>query len=245
MSKLRSVNTKFWQDPFVENLKPNDKLLFLYLLTNPLTNLLGVYEVTIKRICYDTGLTQVMVENGLEGFANHFKAFFIDNYIVLPNWLKNQHLNANMKKAVEKEFNNLPNELKVKLYPNGLESLWNGSESFEIITESFEKEEVEIEVKDKNNKDIVKLFYDSEKEKTNDENYHNFVNFIFGDNPLNKPLEKVLATPEQVNYNNFCNLMAIAKEKKRKLLDTVLDYENYEGKKYKSLYITLRNWLKR
>ena len=64
--KLRSVNTKFWDDPFIEDLPPTEKLLFLYLLTNPLANLLGIYEITVKRISYDTGLSREAVLSGLK-----------------------------------------------------------------------------------------------------------------------------------------------------------------------------------
>jgi predicted transcriptional regulator len=99
--------------------------------------------------------------------------------------------------------------------------------------------------KKKKNIDTIRIFYDSELEKTTDEFYHNFVKFIYGNNPLKKPLDKVLKTPEQISYDNFCSLMAIAKEKNRKLLDTILDYENYKGKEYKSVYLTVRNWLKK
>jgi len=118
--KLRSVNTKFWDDPFIEKLTPSEKLLFIYLLTNPLTNLLGIYEITIKRICYDTGLSKETISKGLKSFETLRKAFYtINNYIILPNWLKNQRLNANMRVAVSKEFNLLPIDLKNKILGNG------------------------------------------------------------------------------------------------------------------------------
>ena len=122
--KLRSVNTKFWDDPFIEELSPSEKLLFLYLLTNSLTNLLGVYEISIKRISYDTGLTKETISKGFERFSKSKKAFLTnDNYVILPNWLKNQHLNTNMKVAVSKEFDQLPNSLKNKILSNGSEGL--------------------------------------------------------------------------------------------------------------------------
>jgi len=143
--KLRSVNTKFWDDPFIENLNPSEKLLFLYLLTNPLSNLLGVYEITIKRICYDTSLTNETVSKGLKRFENEKKAFYFQNYIILPNWLKNQRLNSNMKIAVAKEFNALPNELKDNILSNGSEGLQNDSKGFETIRECLDKYEIEIE----------------------------------------------------------------------------------------------------
>lgn len=144
--KLRSVNTKFWDDPWIQDLPPNDKLLFLYLLTNPLTNLLGVYEITIKRICFDTGLTDKSVLNGFERFGKDKKAFFLpNNYIILPNWLKNQHLNTNMKIAVSREFNALPKDIKDSILSNHSEGLGNGSEGLRIITECLGKYEREIE----------------------------------------------------------------------------------------------------
>lgn len=153
--KLRSVNTRFWGDPFIEQLNPSEKLLFLYLLTNPLSNLLGVYEITIKRICYDTSLTKETVTNGLKRFEKDKKAFYKDNFIILPNWLKNQRLNSNMKIAVAKEFSALPNELKDNILGNGSESLSNGSKGFEMIRECLGKYEIEIEVESEPKKEDI------------------------------------------------------------------------------------------
>lgn len=145
-NKLRSVNTRFWDDPFIEELKPEDKLLFLYLLTNPQTTLLGIYEITMKRISYDTGLKYETIRKGFESFQKDKKAFFTDdNYIIMPNWLKNQNLNSNMKKAIVKEFTQLPKSVKDSILRNGFEGLGNDSEGFRIILESLSKYEIEIE----------------------------------------------------------------------------------------------------
>ena len=143
--KLRSVNTRFWDDPFVEELSPSEKLLFLYLLTNPQTNLIGIYELTIKRITFDTGLTKETVSNGLERFAKASKAFYRGNYIILPNWLKNQRLNSNMKIAVMREFDVLPKDLKDSILGNGSEGLPNDSKGFERVRECLGKYEIEVE----------------------------------------------------------------------------------------------------
>jgi len=98
MSKLRSVNTKFWDDTFIVDLDPKEKLLFLYLITNSLTNLLGIYEISIRKISFDTGLTPEMVQKGLERFE---------------------------RKSVEREFDELPNRLKDNILGNGSEGLPN------------------------------------------------------------------------------------------------------------------------
>lgn len=114
MSKLRSVSTAFWSDPFIEDLTPNEKLLFLYLITNDKTNMLGIYEVSIKKISFDTGLNKDVIEKALKEFERLSKVKYIKNHIVLVNFMKHQNYNTNMKKSAIDIYNELPNELKNK-----------------------------------------------------------------------------------------------------------------------------------
>jgi hypothetical protein len=173
-NKLRSVNTKFWDDPFIVELFPTEKLLFLYLITNPLTNLVGIYEISLRRISFDTGLNNESIENGLKRLETVRKAFFIDNFIILPNWLKNQNLNANMKKAVEREFSDLPKSLKDKILVNdtkGFETIRNGLSmirKIEIETEDEIEEEIEKETELEISTEKNILFLDAD-ESTFDE----------------------------------------------------------------------------
>lgn len=154
--KLRSVNTKFWEDPWVETLDPPEKLLFLYFLTNSKTNMLGIYEVSISKISFETGLTRERVSKALEGFERVGKVYFIENYIVLPNFMKNQSMNTNMKKSAMAEFEKVPLLVKKELSLNpseGFESLCKAFETLskiEIEKEIEEEEEIEKEKKVKN-----------------------------------------------------------------------------------------------
>ncbi len=174
MNKLRCVNTKFWEDPFVEGLNATEKLIFLYLLTNPKTNLLGIYEISKKRISFDTGVAERVVEEALNKFAKEKKVYYIESYVILVNWLKNQNLNKNMKVAIVKEFNELPINLKNKLFGNGSgtvrEGLGNGSgtvtEWFGMIKERLGKIEIEIEIEDEN---------ENEKENENENESKNYL----------------------------------------------------------------------
>jgi len=145
MAKLRSVNTKFWDDPFVVELSPTEKLLFLYLITNSLTNILGVYEISLRKISFDTGINLETVRKGLERFERVRKVYFEEDYIILPNWLKNQKLNTNMRIAVEREFEALPNWLKNKIISNGSEGFGNGYQSILNGLQTLRKDEVEEE----------------------------------------------------------------------------------------------------
>jgi len=134
MKKLRSVNTRFWDDTFISELTPTSKLLFLYLLTNPLTNVLGIYEIQLKRISFDTGIGLETVKKTLKDFETLKKVFYVDGFIVLSNFIKNQSMNTNMKTGAIKSFNELPNELKDKILDKDLEdfeSLLNALKAFE------------------------------------------------------------------------------------------------------------------
>jgi len=140
--KMRSINTKFWDDSFIQDLNPTEKLLFLYLLTNPLTNLLGIYEITLKRISFDTGLNKDVILKGLERFGMVKKVYYRDNFIIIPNFLKNQNLNKNMKIGVTNLFCSLPNDLKDSILSNGSQSVSN---DYKTILNSLLKYEIEIE----------------------------------------------------------------------------------------------------
>lgn len=170
MAQLRSVNTKFWEDPWVENLSVTNKLLFLYLITNSYANLAGIYEITIKRICFETGIDKQTVSNGLERFANDKKAYFVnENYIVLPNWLKNQNLNPNMKKGVIKIIFGLPNDVKISILGKDYQSIQN---SYQSVLNTLLKYEVEVleeeeEIEEEVIENVFNIFWDSFHSITN------------------------------------------------------------------------------
>jgi len=137
-SILRSVDTHFWDDPYVaDKLDPSEKLLFLYFLTNPLTNLLGIYEISLKRISVDTGFDRDMVLKIIRRFSEDGKIYYYENYIILPNRSKHQNLNSNMEKNVKKLFINLPDKIKEFIIDRDLkafESLLKPFKGFERLS---------------------------------------------------------------------------------------------------------------
>lgn len=145
MDKSRTVNTKFWTDSYIENLNPSEKLLFLYLLTNPYTNILGIYEVSRKRIKFETDLNDETVRKALERFEKDRKVICYNDWIMIPNFLNHQKLNTNMKKGVVSIFNELPQWLQNKILGNDSKGLGNDSESFEKIRNTLLKIESESE----------------------------------------------------------------------------------------------------
>jgi hypothetical protein len=115
VAKQRYIDTKFWDDKFTSSLDPIEKLLFLYLLTNPLTNIAGVYEIELRRISFDTGLDQEMVKKLLDRFGDAGKAYWEVGWIVIPNFIKHQSRNPKVNEGITLVLNALPGWLKVKL----------------------------------------------------------------------------------------------------------------------------------
>ena len=110
--KLRFVRTKFWTDPFIIELNRDGKLLFLYLLTNQFTNIAGIYEITIKQIAYDIDIKKDEIIKLLKLFQKENKLYYINSYIIIRNFQKNQNLGSKIQKAVDDIIADLPDSIK-------------------------------------------------------------------------------------------------------------------------------------
>ena len=68
----RLVYTEFWQDAVVmEEMTPEDKYFYLYLLTNPNTNMVGIYQITKKQIAFELGYSIESVNSLMDRFEKH------------------------------------------------------------------------------------------------------------------------------------------------------------------------------
>ncbi len=67
MAKFRMVYTEFWEDPKVtEEMTPEDKYFYLYLLTNQNTKQIGVYTITRKKMAFYLGYSIESVNSLIE-----------------------------------------------------------------------------------------------------------------------------------------------------------------------------------
>lgn len=154
MSKLRSINTAFWSDTWIEELDPNYKLLFIYLVTNDKTNMLGIYESSVRKIAFETGLSVDVVNNGLKAFERIKKVKYINNYIILVNYMKHQNYNTNMKKSAIDIYNNLPKELRNSKLNVSKSDPLKGFESLLNHYGMVRKVEVEDEIEDEDEDEV-------------------------------------------------------------------------------------------
>ena len=107
----RYIDTKFWDDPYISDLDPTEKLLFLYFLTNPCVNIAGIYEITIKRIALDTGFDRDMVEKIIKRFTTDKKLIYFNGFICFNNWTKHQVLNDSVTTGIERILRITPKEV--------------------------------------------------------------------------------------------------------------------------------------
>ena len=147
MGTQRYIDTSFWDDAWIQELDPSQKFLYLYLLTNPLTNVAGISELTIKRICFDTGFNSDTVKNILNVFEEADKVYNWGNYIILKNAPKHQiavktkdensketKVN-NIYKGIVAILNQLPDEL--------LQYLYYIEYAFEDLTDILDAKEID------------------------------------------------------------------------------------------------------
>lgn len=88
----RYISSSFWSDDWVDSLSISGKLLYMYLLTNESTTIAGVYKITLKRMKDDTGIPRDEIQSLLKHFEESKKAFYFQEYIILPKWPKHQKI---------------------------------------------------------------------------------------------------------------------------------------------------------
>src|SRR5688500_5513892 len=105
MAKFRMLNTRFWDDSYVISLDPTEKLLFIYLLTNALTSICGIYEIQLRRIAFDTGIDIEMVKNVFSRFELDKKILYRDGWVCVVNFIKHQKINRSVEKGMLSAIN--------------------------------------------------------------------------------------------------------------------------------------------
>jgi len=77
-----------WKDEWFLDLEPSDKLLFIYLFSNERACLIGLYDIPIKVIAFETGLDEEYIKKALAKFENARKVRYVDGWIWIPNLMR-------------------------------------------------------------------------------------------------------------------------------------------------------------
>lgn len=102
----RNISSNFWTDGKVdEDFTPEDKYFYLYLLTNPHTNICGCYEISLKQMSQETGYntdTVIRLIKRMEEVHKVVKHSASNKEMLIVNWSKyNWAVSDKLIKAVE------------------------------------------------------------------------------------------------------------------------------------------------
>lgn len=115
------INTKFWSDNFVvNNLNALDRYLFLYLLTNNHTNIIGIYELPLRTASFETGIEKDDLMSMLRRLSP--KVEYFDGWVYIRNFADHQQRNPSIEKGMAREIFALPPEVIKKVLDLGIRS---------------------------------------------------------------------------------------------------------------------------
>lgn len=133
MAIYRNVSMSFWTDNKIsDDFTPEDRYFYLYLFTNPHTNLCGCYEISIKQISNETGYSKDSVENLINRFEKVHKVLRFSKEtkeVLLINWSKyNWTTSDKFRKPLYKEIENVKNSI----FRAFLTDIFNGKDTVSI-----------------------------------------------------------------------------------------------------------------
>ncbi len=133
MAIYRNIQMAFWTDSkVIDDFTPEDKFFYLYLLTNPHTNLCGAYEISVKQMSDETGYSRDTIEKLLKRFAEvHKVAYYSQDTkeLLVINWHKYNWTNSEkFRKPLLKEINSVKNDN----FKNYLLDLFSGTDTVSL-----------------------------------------------------------------------------------------------------------------
>ena len=90
MRKATTVKPIMWRKPGFRQFSANARYVFVYLLTNPSSNLAGLFQCSLDTICFDTGLVKASAKKAMAELTDAGKVMFDDKQgiVFITNWLR-------------------------------------------------------------------------------------------------------------------------------------------------------------
>lgn len=115
MAIYRQIYMSFWTDQKVDDcFAPEDKYFYLYLLTNPHTNLCGCYELSQRQLTQETGLEMETIHQLLDRLQKTLNVIRYDpetHEVLLLNWHRyNWTRSEKLVKAIKESIGYVKNK---------------------------------------------------------------------------------------------------------------------------------------
>lgn len=130
MAIYRTISLSFWNDnKIVDDFTPEDRYFYLYLLTNPHTNLIGCYEISLKQMSYETGYNVETLQKLIDRMQSIHKVIIYSKdtkELLVKNWYKyNWTKSDKLLKNIEDVSKSIKNETLKKIVLDILEDYKN------------------------------------------------------------------------------------------------------------------------
>lgn len=206
MGIKRVVDTAFWTDGKVDEFTPEDKYFMLYLLTNPFTTQLGIYEISIKQVAFQLGYSMEAVKALIERFEKKYGIVIYSpktHEIAIKNFLRHSIVKggAPVRDCLIKEIKRVKNkDLVAKVFAH-IKQCENLNETVKnIISDYEEKNGVLHYTNEKDNKNDIDN--DNGNENENEVSYPDSYNDSFHDSFTPTPP----TLPDVIDYVKNNNL---------------------------------------
>ena len=241
MGIKRIVDTAFWTDGKVDDFSPEDKYFMLYLLTNPFTTQLGIYEISIKQVAFQLGYSVDTVNVLLERFENKYDIIIFSkstNEVAIRNFLRHSIIKggAPVRDCLIKEMKKVKNkDLIARVFTHIKGDNLNATVN-SIITE-YEQQNT--------------LNYSNEKNNENDNENENEVSYhdSYNDSSTNR------SKPVRHKYGYYKNVLFTDDDLEKLKAEFPADWEQRierlseyiasTGKSYKNHLATIRAWARK
>ena len=234
MSVKRIVDTRFWEDEkVIDYFSPEDKLFMLYLMTNPHTTQLGIYNIHKKVMAFELGYSSDTIGVLLDRFENKYgiiKYSNDTNEIAIKNYLKysivkggkpvEDLLTKEIKQVKDKELINFvyDNVIDYNNLNETVKTIFNNI--YNIYNNNINVNGVSYDDTGTIRQRIVKNVEKKEKHK-----YGEFKNVLLTDEEYRKLKERFNDVEEKIENLSY--------------------YLKSKGDKYKSHYGTILNWARK
>lgn len=145
MGIKRIVDTSFWTDGKVDEFSPEDKYFMLYLLTNPFTTQLGIYEISIKQVAFQLGYSVDAVKVLLDRFETKYDMIIYStktNEIAIKNFLRHSIIKGGkpVEDCIKKEMSKIKNKSLIDEVFGFIADKEDLNETVKKIINEYEKE---------------------------------------------------------------------------------------------------------
>lgn len=243
MGIKRIVDTSFWTDGKVDEFSPEDKYFMLYLLTNPFTRQLGIYEISVKQAAFQMGYSVDAFNVLLDRFENKYGmiAYSKDTgEIAILNYLRHSVMKGGkpVEDCIKQDIQRVKNK--------------------DLVMRVFDKvckhDDLNVTVKkvidDYINENELYNDNDKDNDRTGNVSYHDSYHDSYPESSKpEKPVKQV-----KHKYGEYANVLLTDTELDKlkaeypdleQRIERLSGYIASTGKSYKSHYATIRNWARK